>query len=412
MLGRAPTASSSGVGNVDGPNPGVSTDNAIVRWDGTTGRLIQNSGITVSDVAANTITVDATATDLLLASILGTGATLRLGRSANGDITMTPSGTGAVVITSGVSNANSVTIFSSVQPTGQTAGTGNTITWGQANTALNSAYQMFTRVGNGTTTNMLSWGFTGSAPKMSLMGTGNLLIGGLTTDGTGVLQFPAATTSAGGATFGDINLYRKDTNTLVINNSGTVSTLRLSEGGTEKAQFNSTSGSVFIDTLLAGGAITLRTGAQTTALTLNSSQNATFAASVTIAAASAYNFSGRSGWTSPSDGTITLLNNAGTGYTMTQYGGTTTSFPAWKRDSAALHARLADDSGFTAVAGSQWISTGAAGAVAAGQISYGGTTQSTVGAAGGASALPATPTGYIIVNVAGTNRVVPFYDAA
>ena len=35
--------------------------------------------------------------------------------------------------------------------------------------------------------------------------------------------------------------------------------------------------------------------------------------------------------------------------------------------------------------------------------------QTTVGAAGGASALPATPTGYIPVLIAGTERVIPFY---
>jgi hypothetical protein len=39
----------------------------------------------------------------------------------------------------------------------------------------------------------------------------------------------------------------------------------------------------------------------------------------------------------------------------------------------------------------------------------GGTTSTTVGAAGGAAALPATPTGYLIVTVAGTNRKFPFF---
>jgi hypothetical protein len=37
-------------------------------------------------------------------------------------------------------------------------------------------------------------------------------------------------------------------------------------------------------------------------------------------------------------------------------------------------------------------------------------TQTTVGSAGGASALPATPTGYIKIKIAGTMRVIPFYD--
>lgn len=39
------------------------------------------------------------------------------------------------------------------------------------------------------------------------------------------------------------------------------------------------------------------------------------------------------------------------------------------------------------------------------------TTETTVGAAGGASALPATPLGYIIVNLGGTGAVkIPYYN--
>lgn len=37
------------------------------------------------------------------------------------------------------------------------------------------------------------------------------------------------------------------------------------------------------------------------------------------------------------------------------------------------------------------------------------TTQTTVGSAGGASALPATPTGYFTVTLGNTSFVVPFY---
>lgn len=42
------TAAGAG-GNVDGPVSATSTDNAVVRWDGTTGRLIQDSGIIADD---------------------------------------------------------------------------------------------------------------------------------------------------------------------------------------------------------------------------------------------------------------------------------------------------------------------------------------------------------------------------
>lgn len=39
-------------------------------------------------------------------------------------------------------------------------------------------------------------------------------------------------------------------------------------------------------------------------------------------------------------------------------------------------------------------------------------TQTTVGAAGAGDALPATPQGYMVINVAGTNRAIPFYLAS
>jgi hypothetical protein len=43
-------------------------------------------------------------------------------------------------------------------------------------------------------------------------------------------------------------------------------------------------------------------------------------------------------------------------------------------------------------------------------IQWSGTTATTVGAAGGGSALPATPVGYALINVDGTDRKVPYYN--
>lgn len=42
-------------------------------------------------------------------------------------------------------------------------------------------------------------------------------------------------------------------------------------------------------------------------------------------------------------------------------------------------------------------------------FTFNGTTQTTVGAAGGASALPATPSGYVVFSVGTTEYVMPFY---
>ena len=47
--------------------------------------------------------------------------------------------------------------------------------------------------------------------------------------------------------------------------------------------------------------------------------------------------------------------------------------------------------------------------VGPGQVGIGSGTATTVGAAGGASALPATPLGYRIENIGGTQVKVPYY---
>lgn len=49
------------------------------------------------------------------------------------------------------------------------------------------------------------------------------------------------------------------------------------------------------------------------------------------------------------DGNMILLNNAQSDFSRLQFGGSTSSFPAWKRFSATLQARLADDSDFAKV---------------------------------------------------------------
>lgn len=49
------------------------------------------------------------------------------------------------------------------------------------------------------------------------------------------------------------------------------------------------------------------------------------------------------------DGTLTLYNNAATGFTRLMFGGTTSSFPAIKRNAAAINFRLADDSADAAI---------------------------------------------------------------
>lgn len=61
-----------------------------------------------------------------------------------------------------------------------------------------------------------------------------------------------------------------------------------------------------------------------------------------------YYFGGRSVLTSPSDGNLVLSVNAGpgSGFSLLQLGGVTSSFPSIKRSTTILQARLADDSAY------------------------------------------------------------------
>ncbi len=181
----------------------------------------------------------------------------------NQNITLTPSGTGNVVI------GNII-----LTPSGPNVqGNAGTATFG--NTA--NAATVFT---------------TNATARGRFSAAGNLLLGGLTTDGTGVLQFPAATTSAGGIAFGtDVFVYRTGVSSLTID-----------------------------------GGLTL----------LNGSMN--------VPAVNSFRWTARSFMTSPADGQILIQNSAGTDFTRLQFGGTTSGFPCIKRLSAALSFRVADDS--------------------------------------------------------------------
>ncbi len=64
-----------------------------------------------------------------------------------------------------------------------------------------------------------------------------------------------------------------------------------------------------------------------------------------------FNGGTRSYINSPSSGVLGLYNNAGSDFGRLQFGGTTSSFPALKRSSTTLQARLADDSAFAPVQG-------------------------------------------------------------
>lgn len=80
-------------------------------------------------------------------------------------------------------------------------------------------------------------------------------------------------------------------------------------------------------------------------------------AGLTTAAAGTDCWAGRSCLSSPADGQILMTNNAGTDFARLQFGGTTSAFPALKRNGALLQIRLADDSGPATLSGNFAVST-------------------------------------------------------
>ena len=157
-----------------------------------------------------------------LNSLYGPHGSNNLGMDSNGacslsaagtnqNITLTPSGTGrAVVSASGTGDTNgALNIVASSQ---------SAFLWTQANTApnittgqiavsflgksassANSGYMGFLWNSNSSTTNGLTWGLYGVDRLMTLLGTGNLLIG-TTTDGGQKLQVNGTASFGGGVT--------------------------------------------------------------------------------------------------------------------------------------------------------------------------------------------------------------------
>lgn len=114
--------------------------------------------------------------------------------------------------------------------------------------------------------------------------TGKLLKNtGVTINSSNGITLPSMLgTSAGGITFGtDINVYRTAAGILAINHAGgTTPELDFRESGTLTANIYSSSGSMVLGTIGGSGSTILRSGNNTTALTLDSSQNATFSGAI------------------------------------------------------------------------------------------------------------------------------------
>ena len=219
------------------------------------------------------------------------------------------------------------TFGGSVGLTGLTQTSGTDTQWSLLNSSLST--QISLAVGKAASSGnamYFAWAYNGGTPygyietygggsPIALQkGGGNLLLGTTTDSANGKLQLATHTTSAGGIGFGtDISLFRETSAKLSANSTDTSLTFALKVGGTQKAIIASDGTTTYIGATAAGGSTILYSGNATTALTLDSSQNATFAGSVK--APKVYSGSGSlsvaSGATStifaPSDGVTQVL---------------------------------------------------------------------------------------------------------
>lgn len=192
----------------------------------------------------------------------------------------------------------------------------------------------------------------------------------------------SSTTGATGT--GDVKLYRDAANTLALRNGTAAQTfsvygtytdasnyeklsIQKNNGRFEIGAFSSGTGAnLSIHFLTGGGGGTTRWSVSANGDFLASTDNTydigangatrprdlylgrNFQASGYALAGStaALGWAGGSGMFNTSDGVIRLSNNAGTDFSRLQFGGTTSSFPALKRNTNYLEVKLADDSGY------------------------------------------------------------------
>ena len=246
-----------------------------------------------------------------------TGAINLIAGSGNNNITLTPSGTGFVAL-------------------------GTSLLKGAV---FASTYVSLTSFVVLAANDHIVFAVNGAAECARFHQTGRLGLGTGATDSGALLQIGTnTTTSAGGIVFGtDTFLYRHGSGGVTLScPTGSVSQQWNANVGI--VGYVTNSGSDFVFSAQQGNLV-LKSN-NTTALTLDASQNATFAASVNVLNTAAIRWTSWTQMLSPLDGVIRFCNAAGTDFNRLQFGGTTASFPAIKRSGTEIHARFADDSAF------------------------------------------------------------------
>jgi len=231
--------------------------------------------------------------------------------------------TGATGVTGSVGATGATGVTGSVGATGATGATGPTLS-GLTTNAIIAAASSTTAATPCTGCTLDSAGLFTHAGRYVNTQNGALSAPSITGTGTWITGGTATTTKP----------------YLLVEPSGATST-NWSTNGTGLG-VNGPSGFTgsLLDVQLNGGA----RFSVSSAGVVTSGGSITSGGSLTMASANTLQWTSRAKIQSPSDGVLFLQNNAGTDFTRLQFGGTTSSFPSLKRNSAALAVRLADDS--------------------------------------------------------------------
>lgn len=386
----------SATGNVGSSGP--STDNAIARWDGSSGTLIQNSAVTIDDTGI----INTTA-----AQIQFSGAYVLKTVVADNNV-----GVGQGALASVIAGGQGNTAVGRLAGTAITSGDNNTFVGVQAGAAATTAQGM-TAIGAlagtlDTTTDNVYIGVQAGASNIS--DGSSVFIGaraGQSTNGSGgslvIIGADAAPSCVLGpnvyignrAGFSNANgngnvmvgafagrFSTNEHNTFIGNQAGQGS-------GTSSGNENTYVG------FQTGSAVS--TGSRNTALGSGAATSATTASdNVCLGYQAAGSLSTGSG--NVVVGT-TAMSNVTTGSKNIIVGNAIG--PSGSNDSFNI---VLGHNMTTAGSNGLWIGSSVPG--------EGVTTQSTVGGAGGASALPATPTSYLNLRINGLQYVIPLYPPA
>jgi hypothetical protein len=172
-------------------------------------------------------------------------------------------------------------------------------------------------------------------------------------------------TSGGAFSGGAVTMTRSSNTVLAVDRTGTTGTILSVTYGTERMSVDTTgsivAGVAGAEHAFTGGdggsgtvAFRVKNSSGTTQFYIRGDGAAVFVNSILgsnvySGAGSDLGWIGRANMRSGADGVILMSNNAVTDFSRLQFGGTSSSFPALKRSSAALQVRLADDSAYAAL---------------------------------------------------------------